>query len=63
MIADIGYQYLRFIDEPLLISEKQKYDDHRSAKEVVIEILFQEAGFRQQLESQSIVSFRREIIV
>jgi hypothetical protein len=37
-VTDIGYQHLGLVLKPLLISEKQKFDLHRCAKQVVIKV-------------------------
>jgi hypothetical protein len=48
-MADIGDQSLRLIRPPFLIAEEEKYDDHGPAKDMVIEILFEEAASDQDI--------------
>src|SRR5712664_764039 len=48
-VADVWDQYLRLVLKPLLVAEKQKDDDHRSANEMVIEVLREKTGLAQDL--------------
>ena len=48
-MADIGDQSLRLIRPPFLIAEEEEYDDHGPAKDMVIEILFENAASDQDV--------------
>jgi hypothetical protein len=48
-MADIRNQSLRFIGPPFLISKREEYYDHRSADDMIIEILSEETAFDQYI--------------
>ena len=47
-MTDIGEQCLRLVLEPFLVAKEEENDDHRSAKQVVVEITLENAEFNQR---------------
>jgi hypothetical protein len=46
--VEVMAPHLCLVFEPFLVAEKHEYEDHRAADQVVIEILREQTGLRQQ---------------